>query len=70
MAEPDESILGKSEMIYRQRQERGTGEPHVLPGSSFRSPLPVPVTLKLFPIDPLHVSPVLLSACSLTASLG
>lgn len=70
MAKPDGSIFGKAEMIYRQRRERGTEQPHVVPGSIFCSPLPVPVTLNLFLIDPLHFSPVLLSACSLKASLG
>lgn len=57
-------------MMYKQCQERGTDKAHVLPGSSLCSPLPVPVTLKLFPIDPVHSSPVLLSVCSLKASLG
>lgn len=70
MAKSDGSIFGKAEMIYRQCQERGTDEPHVSPGSLLCSPLPVPVTSKLFPIDPIHFSPVLLSVCSLKASLG
>lgn len=70
MSKPDESIFGMAEMIYRQCQERGIDKPHVLPGSSLCSPLPVPVTLKLLPIDPLHFSPVLLPAYSLSASPG
>lgn len=68
MANPDECALGRAEMIHGRCEERGTGELHVLPGSC--SPLPVPVTVKLPPVDPPHSSAVPPSVCSLRAAAG
>lgn len=59
-------------MIYRQCRKRGTDKPHVLPGSILILTTSCSChTEELFPIDPPpHFSHILLSACSLKASLA